>query len=93
MGRVIIDWDGENIPTELWRLPPGRYRLISVNDGTDDDGAPADDVDAADPFRSSTDRVQFLSDALALSAGTWPAEDSSEGESTTDSSPSAEIPR
>ena len=32
----VIDWNGTDFPAELANVPPGRYRLVSV-DGTDDD--------------------------------------------------------
>ena len=32
MGRPVIVWDGEHLPQELGRVPPGRYALEAAAD-------------------------------------------------------------
>jgi hypothetical protein len=54
MGPTIIEWDGRQTPEQVRRLPPGRYLVEPVDDGSltaDEEAGIAAALDALDAGR------------------------------------------
>ena len=51
--KTVIDWNGQDLPSELVKLPPGRYRIARIEGPADEPGdGPGDGPDD----RASSDR-------------------------------------